>query len=163
MPTDTPTATAEPTNVAVGYIEGIVDLQARRDESGAIVSAGAYWTVTSSHGTYALVVPPGLHTVTVSRPGYLTATRQAEVGEGRGILLPRLKLRSGDLVDGGGPDALVDQADLDYLTGCFGRCRSQGSDPGLDLADLTDDGCVDLFDLVAVASNWHRGPGLQEW
>ncbi len=163
-PVPPPTATATPPDPSPGYIEGVVKLQARGDASGVLVVAGPYQTTTVRSGTFALVVPPGRYEVSVAYPGYLPASREEiVVGEGDSVVLPRLRLLSGNLSDAPDSTGTVDESDLAFLEQHFERWGSEDPDGDATRADLTGDGRVDLFDLVAVTSNWRKQGRDHRW
>lgn len=166
IPTSTPTQTATPTETpaATPYITGVVDLQARADNSGAVVSAGPYLVTTDSEGVYLLPLPPGVYTVTVSCDGYLKASKAGVVVEGTGKhTLPSLKLWSGNPVNVGGSANYVSTADLELVEELLDQAAPGGPDEDSHRADFNRDGIVDLLDLVAVASNWHKRASDYDW
>ncbi len=164
-PTFTPPSTPIPTHTpSPGYIEGVVKLQARGDSSDVLVVAGPLQTTTARGGSFALVVAPGSYRVTVSYPGYLSASREEiVVGEGESVVLPKLKLLSGNLSDAPDSTGTVDESDLAFLEQHFERRGSGDPDGDATRADLTSDGRVDLFDLVAVTSNWRKQGRDHRW
>lgn len=164
-PTFTPPSTPIPTHTpSMGYIEGVVKLQARGDSSDVLVVAGPLQTTTARGGSFALVVAPGSYRVTVSYPGYLSASREEiVVGEGESVVLPKLKLLSGNLSDAPDSTGTVDESDLAFLEQHFEQRGSGDPDGDATRADLTSDGRVDLFDLVAVTSNWRKQGRDHRW
>ena len=168
VPTDTPVPQPSPTATlgppVPGYIEGVVRLQARGDHSGVVVTAGSHQSTTASAGSYSLSVPPGSYRVTASYQGYLIANRdKVVVGAADSVVLPPLKLLSGNLVDSGSSAGLVDEADRAFLEEHFGPRVSEDPSGHATLADLTADGRVDLFDLVALTSNWGKQGKDYRW
>lgn len=150
--------------VVRSYVRGTVDLQARSDDSGAVVSAGLYSTTTDPAGSYLLVVPPGVYAVTVSSDGYLTAGKiDVVAGQTDGATLPPLKLLSGNLVNAGGSANYVSDADLEYVAALLGQASAGNPADDSFRADINRDGVVDIYDLVAVASNWHRRSSDYYW
>lgn len=163
-PTATGTATVTSTPTALPKISGAVDLQARANDGGATVSAGSYSSTTDSSGAYALLLPPGIYTLTVTADGYLSATKAGvAVGEGENLTLPPLKLWSGNLNNAGGSANYVSPADLEFVEALLDQAASSDPSQGSYRADFNRDGVVDLLDLVAVASNWHRRSRDYNW
>ena len=99
--------------VEAPLVQGTVDLQGRENEGGASISFldGSVikgHVTTIADGSYALSPPPGVYTVTVSKEGFLTATRaNVQVEADKVLLLPLVRLLAGD-VDGNGVIELKD-------------------------------------------------------
>jgi hypothetical protein len=158
-------ARAENGQVVVrSFVTGVLDLQAREDDSGATVSAGPYSTTTAPDGSYTLLLPPGSHQVTASLEDYLPASKAGVVvGAEEGSSLHYLRLRSGNLLNAGGSYNYISVADTDLVLAYFAAPRR--GRPGEDSyrADITLDGFVDVYDLVAVTSNWHMRASDYGW
>ena len=163
-PTSTPTGTPVATPVTSTYIDGVVKLQARGDHSGVDVVVSLYRTTSAPTGAFALAVAPGVYQVSLSHRGYLTASHgEVAVGDGDSLTLPRLELLSGNLVDTEASADAVDEADLAFLVEHFGLRSPEDPDGHAAVADLTDDGLVDLYDLVALTSNWGKNGREHGW
>ena len=142
----------------------MVDLQARGDDGGVKVQAGAYSTTTAPNGAFVLMLPPGVYTLSAYYDGYLEASRtNVIVRDGDVIDIPIIKLWSGNLNNVGGSSNYISTADIELLESLLDLAAS--SDP-LDnsyRADFNQDGVVDLLDLVAVATNWHKRSRDYSW
>ena len=180
LPTNTPTATSSatptrtpsstltptliPTPTPMPRVVGMVDLQARGDDGGVKVQAGAYSTTTAPNGAFVLMLPPGVYTLSAYYDGYLEASRtNVIVRDGDVIDIPIIKLWSGNLNNVGGSSNYISTADIELLESLLDLAAS--SDP-LDnsyRADFNRDGVVDLLDLVAVATNWHKRSRDYSW
>ncbi len=163
-PTATGTPSAMPTATAMASLRGRVDLQARTSDAEATVAAGSYSTTTDALGFFTLWVAPGSYTVTITRDGYLAASKtNVSVGNGDSVDLPLLRLWSGNLNNDGGSVNYVSMADLEFVERLLDQPASVT--PGEDSyrADLNQDGVVDLLDLVTVAINWHRRSSDYLW
>jgi len=115
----------------------------------------AVQTTPSAAGSYSLRVAPGTYQVRASHRGYLTAIRDGvSVTAGKTATMAPLTLMSGELSEEMSSAGVVDAADLAFVE------RYYGQRPAAELvgeaadADINRDGVVDLYDLVAVTSNW---------
>ena len=146
--------------IALATITGRVDLQGRRDDSGARVEAAGASATTDTEGRFSLTVPAGEHVVTVTVPGYLvtqtavgTNAQGGAAGGASSVSLPAVLLLGGDT----NHDGKVNLGDLVIVAANYGTTPPK--DPR---ADLNADGSVGLTDLVLVAANYGR-QGIQPW
>jgi hypothetical protein len=140
-----------------GILMGRVILERRPGNGGAIVCVEALCTRGAEDGTFVLPnVPPGRQTVAVSRESYLRTWREVQVPDGL-LVLPDVTLLAGD-VNG---DDHIEQFDAMSLGFAW---NSTPMDPQWDgRADITDDGSVNILDMVGVQFNWDAGaPGPWE-
>lgn len=127
-------------------VSGQVQLQARSHYGGIVISAGEYSTTTGEQGLFSLTLPPGLHQVVASYPGYLPASRtdfsidMVETASAGTVLL-----LGGDIAPEYGA---IDLQDLAQVAASF------NSNDGA--ADVTGDGIVDIYDLALVGRNYGR-------
>ena len=110
---------------------------------------------TGIDGAYLLMdVPSGLQTIVARRQSYLRTWRQVAVPAGQTILLPGVTLLGGDI----GGDDLISEADAASIVAAWNT--TSGSPDWSAEADVTDDGEVNLLDIVAVEYNWgQQAPG----
>ncbi len=114
----------------------------------ATVASGAYsWTKTSVGNG----VAKGNYTATVTRRGYLNATKSITVGTSD-LTLTTPTLLGGD-VNG---DQSVSESDLTAVGGAFGTTITADTGP-----DINGDGYVNILDLVLVGSNY--GSSTSVW
>jgi len=100
----------------------------------------------------------------VTRDGYLAASKAGvSVGNGDSVGLPHLRLRSGNLNNSGGSVNYISTADLEFVERLLDQPASVTPGEDSHRADFNQDGVVDLLDLVAVASNWHRRSSDYLW
>lgn len=152
-PTATPTATGAPGN---GNIAGVVLMQGRDSHGGASISVDATpVATTAADGSFNVTdVPAGVHSLSASHQGYLTAENSSvSVASGSTTNLPEVTLVGGDAVY----DGIVNIFDLVMVGVHFGE--SPPSDPR---ADINEDGRVNIFDLVLVGINYGK-TGPTEW
>ena len=133
---------------AAGVISGRVVLERRASNAGAQVCVGDHCTNSAADGSYVLAdVPPGLQTVFVRRESYLTTFRQVNVPP-EPVGLPEVTLLGGDI----NQDDRIEQFDA-MSAGLAWNATSM--DPQWDRrADITDDGNVNVLDMVAIQFNW---------
>jgi len=152
-PTPTPTATGTP---GTGTIASVVMLQARTDHSGAIISVDATPVATTAvDGSFSATgVSPGIHTVTASHPGYLSAENDSvPVASGVTTTLLNVTLPGGDTDN----DGIVNIFDLVRVGVHYHE--HPPSDPR---ADINGDGQVNIFDLTMIGVNYGR-TGPTDW
>jgi hypothetical protein len=157
-PTQTPTTTPTPTPTttpASGSISGKVILERRASNAGAIVAVDGLSATTAVDGSFAIAnVPPGNHTISVSRMSYLRTWRDVTLTAGETLVLPDVTLLGGDV----NQDDRIEAADGVLVS------LAWNSTPALahwdERADITDDNNVNILDMVAVQFNWDRtAPG----
>ncbi|MFQ5595740.1 MAG: carboxypeptidase regulatory-like domain-containing protein, partial [Anaerolineae bacterium] len=151
-PSPTPTMTETP---AAGIVQGRVILERRASNAGAEVEAAGRIASTNADGDYALTqIPAGTHNITSRHQSYLRTWRSADVPAGQTLALPDLTLLAGDLDQ----DDHIEQADAELISEAW---NSTSDAPNWDeRADITDDGAVNILDMVAVQFNWdQRAPG----
>jgi hypothetical protein len=139
---------------AAGDLTGNVILERRDSYAGAEVCVGAICTTTADDGLYTLSnVPPGAQTVEVTRMSYLRTSRPVNVPIGV-LTLPDVTLLGGDV----NQDGHIEQFDAMSMGLAW---NSTPADPNWDeRADVTDDGNVNILDMVAVQFNWDQmAPG----
>jgi hypothetical protein len=139
-----------------GFLEGIVDLQGRSDESGAEVCA---WqedmevdcTITDAAGNYSLSPPAGTYEVRIEMARYLDAEKaNVEVSTGNTTILTLVTLLGGDCND----ECIVNILDLSFMGFRFG---SNDGDPIWDeRADINNDGTINILDLTAAGVNYNK-------
>ena len=100
-------------------------------------------------GDYAVEgVPSGEHVIDVRHPSYLRSRRAFAVSAGETLALPDVTLLGGDV----NQDDVIDYLDADVV---FYAWNSAPADPHWNgAADVTDDGAVNVLDMVAVQYNW---------
>jgi len=140
----------------------ILERRGSSNNAGAEVCVETTCFTMGDDGTYTLDDLPKSGTVTVSRASYL-GSAYAYDGEGGGrmsrsakgvaqeeITLPDVTLLGGDI----NQDDIIDIKDA--VQAGAARNSTEG-DPNWDaLADITDDGNVNLLDMVAVQANWNQ-------
>ena len=139
-----------------GFLEGMVDLQGRSDESGAEVCAwqGGVEVVcktTDAAGNYSFTLSEGTCDVTVEMARYLDAEKfGVTVVFGQTATLCRVILLCGDVND----DDVINILDLSFIGYRFGWCEG---DPGWDpRADCNNDGCINILDITGVGVNFNK-------
>lgn len=170
-PTLTPTATATPTvtntptpsatftatateTPAVGSLHGRVHLERRAGSAGAQVAAGDRTVVTDDEAHYALAdLPPGPVELSITHPGFLRLTLTVEAVAGDDVAAPDVTLMGGHVDQ----DGHVFENDPALVISAM---KVEPVDQEWYLArDITGDGVVDVWDLVAVHYNWgERAP-----
>ena len=102
----------------------------------------------SLDGTFTLTLPAGTYTAVASASGFLKAQASVTITSGDTTTLSTIKLPAGD-IDGSG---VIDQ--FDALT--IGM-NYNAADPSV--ADLNNDGIINVLDLEALAGNYRKtGP-----
>lgn len=168
-PTSASVPTATPFILDPGYIDGKVWLQAREDATGVEITVRLGDVVVAqatpcSAPSYSLKLEPGTYQLRVSREGYLAAVHEGvSVERGKTATMEPLILMSGELSSDPGSKGVVDEADRDLLAGHFGKRRPVEPTWEAAPADINGDGVVDLFDLVAVTSNWLKTESDYGW
>ena len=140
---------------ATGTVSGKVILERRASNAGASVAVDGLSATTPEDGSYTVAsVPPGEHTVSVSRMSYLRTWREVTVTAGETLNLPDVTLLGGDV----NKDDHIDHADGILIGQAW---NSTPTSPRWDeRADITDDDAVNILDMVAVYFNWdQRAPG----
>jgi len=136
-------------------VSGVVDLQGRGDDSGAVVTfpvgpryAGESDT-TDLWGRYdfADVTDADYISVTVEMERYLDAAAEVTVS-GDNMTLNTVVLLGGDAND----DDYINIQDLSIIGGQFGNTV----DPATVTADINYDGVVNILDLVLAGGNYHE-------
>ena len=110
---------------------------------------------TAASGEYSLAeVPPGTYTIAVRRQSYLRTWRSVTVVAGHTLTLPDVTLLGGDI----NQDDVIDLVDANLIGQAW---NSTPASPNWDgRADITDDGAVNILDMVAVQFNWDEAaPG----
>jgi hypothetical protein len=157
-PTPTQTLTPTPTGTSplpTGGLSGRVILERRSSNAGAIVSVDGASQAANPDGSYLVSnLSAGVHTITITRPGYLSSWREVTVISGQTTVLPDLTMLAGDI----NQDGYIEVADAELIAYAWNAL------PGLprwdSRADLTDDGQINILDMVAVQFNWSRqAPG----
>lgn len=139
----------------VGGLQGVVDLQGRSNESGAVVTivgAGGYSASTTTNAVGAWQfgnVPAGSYQVNIEMARYLDAQKTGVVVS-NGVVTPlaSVKLLGGDTND----DDHVEIGDLSTIGGKFGTTVN----PLTETADINADGEVNILDLVLAAGNYDK-------
>ncbi|MBE0670786.1 MAG: peptidoglycan DD-metalloendopeptidase family protein [Anaerolineales bacterium] len=103
----------------------------------------------NADGTFSLTAPAGVYTVIASAPGFLNAQGSATLINGNNTIMPIVSLPAGD-IDGNG---VIDQ--FDALT--IGM-NYNASSPAV--ADLNNDGIINVLDLELLAANYRRSGAL---
>ncbi|HOU24761.1 MAG TPA: right-handed parallel beta-helix repeat-containing protein, partial [Anaerolineae bacterium] len=138
-------------------LSGIVDLQGRDNDSGAVVTAGpgtlygnSYGPVTTnSWGNYALSsMVYDTYQVRIEMARYLDAYATYEV-KGGTLVLKKVKLLGGDAVE----DDTIDVLDASFIGARFGTVPLEDLDKQ---ADINADGVVDILDLVLMGGNYGK-------
>ena len=127
-------------------------LDGRSNHAGALILAepGGYSTLTGSAGDYILgPLPPGMYFVDVEMDSYLRAgEREFQVVAGQVTTLPPVVLLGGEC---NGDDA-INIVDAGTVSFSFGL---HAGEPGFNpLADINNDGIVDIYDLVMIGNNF---------
>jgi len=135
-------------------VAGKVILERRTSNAGTQVCLDGDCVITSDDGSYGFdEVMPGTYTVTASHPSYLRSWRAVSFTE-ESILLPDVTLLGGDV----NQDNHIDLTDANLIGQAF---NSTPEDASWDeRADITNDGTVNILDMVAVQFNWDKtAPG----
>jgi len=134
-------------------VSGVVDLQGRANDSGAVVTfpAGVLYPggtdTTDSWGRYDFAgVTDGSYLVTIEMARYLDASATVSVA-GDTLTLNTVMLLGGDAND----SDKIDISDLSIIGGQFGKSGSGITDPR---ADINNDNTVDILDIVLAAGNY---------
>ncbi|MBC7265227.1 MAG: right-handed parallel beta-helix repeat-containing protein [Chloroflexi bacterium] len=136
-------------------VSGVVDLQGRDNDSGAVVDPEPGQTygydpapyTTGAWGTYSFAnMTDDTYKFTVEMTRYLDAYKDVVVG-GETLDLGTVKLLGGDADD----SDTIDISDLTIIGGQFGKSGSDITDPR---ADINADNMVDILDLVLAAGNY---------
>lgn len=138
-------------------VAGQVELERRTSNAGAQVCVGANCATTDETGNYSLSDILLGQEVGVTHPSYLRTTRTLSdppAAVGGTLSLPDLTLLGGD----------VDQNDRIFVNDGALVGMAMDTDPVPEswyhVRDITDDGVVDILDMVAVQFNWDtRAPG----
>jgi hypothetical protein len=141
-----------------GTIRGRVILERRTGNAGAQVEVAGQVVTTGASGEYSLAeVPPGIHTIIVRRQSYLRTWRLVTVAAGQTLTLSDVTLLGGDI----NQDDVIDLVDANLIGQAW---NSTSASPNWDeRADITDDGAVNILDMVAVQFNWDEvAPGPWE-
>ncbi len=135
-------------------VSGVVDLQGRSNDSGAVVTfpAGILYAggtdTTDSWGRYDFAgVTDGSYLVTIEMARYLDASATVNVA-GDTLVLNTVVLLGGDVND----SDEVDISDLSSIGGKFGQSVNPATTP----EDINYDGVVDILDLVLAAGNYTK-------
>jgi hypothetical protein len=140
---------------ATGTVSGNVILERRDSNAGATVTVDGLSATTPEDGSYTVAnVPPGDHTVSVSRMSYLRTWREVTVTAGETLSLPDVTLLGGDV----NQDDYIHNADQNLIGQAW---NTTPADLDWDArADITDDDNVNVLDMVAVQFNWgQEAPG----
>jgi len=141
----------------MGELTGQVILERRASNAGATICAGDLCTITGGDGFYYLADPrPSPKPVEIKRESYLRTWREVDVPVGP-LELPEVTLLAGD-VNG---DDHIEQFDAMSLGFAWNGTPMDMHWDGR--ADITDDGNVNILDMVGVQFNWdERAPGPWE-
>ena len=133
---------------STGGVTGRVILERRTSSAEATVCIDGICANTAADGSYTIPdIPPGPYTATASRMSYLRSWREENVPLGL-VTLPDVTLLGGDV----NQDDAIEQFDAMSLGFAW---NSTPMDPHWDeRADVTDDGNVNILDMVAVQFNW---------
>jgi hypothetical protein len=138
-------------------VQGVVDLQGRDNDSGALVdpsTGGTYGynpapVTTGSWGTYSFSnMTDDTYTFTIEMARYLDASAVVVVG-GDTKTLNKVVLLGGDATD----DDHIDISDAGIIGGQFGRSGGGITDTR---ADINNDNMVDILDLVLMGGNYEK-------
>ncbi len=138
-------------------VSGVVDLQGRDNDSGAVVDplAGVTYgydpapVTTGPWGTFSFTnMTDDTYTFTVEMARYLDASAEVVVA-GDTMTLNKVILLGGDAND----DDVIDILDAGIIGGQFGRAGAGITDPR---ADINADNEVDILDLVLMGGNYSR-------
>ena len=138
----------------LGLLQGQVELQGRRNHSGAEVCVedgfgSQTCALTDAGGYYAFWLPTGLYTVTVEKLPYLGGVKHdVPVSDGNTTRLAQVKLLGGDAVD----DGHVNIQDLAKMGGLYLSFCGDGSYQPQ--ADVNADCVVDIRDMVIAGANF---------
>ena len=134
-------------------VDGVVDLQGRDDDSGAVVdpAAGAVYGwdavayTTGAWGAYTFAnMTDDTYVISIEMPRYLDASASVSVS-GDNQSLSTVILFGGDAND----DDIIDVSDATIIGGEFGHT------PPVDArSDINNDGTVDILDLVLMGGNY---------
>ncbi len=151
-PSPTPTPTSTP---AYGTVRGRVILERRSSSAGANVEIAGQTAITDASGEFTVdEVPAGTHTITIRCQSYLRTWRAVTVPAGGTVDLPNVTLLAGDVDQ----DGLVEAADGELVGLAWDS--TAGLPTWDERCDVTDDGVVNILDMVAVQFNWNRtAPG----
>jgi hypothetical protein len=138
-------------------VNGVVDLQGRDNDAGAVVdpSAGVAYgydpapVTTGSWGTYSFSnMTDDSYMFTIEMPRYLDASVVVVVS-GETKTLNKVVLLGGDATD----DDHIDISDAGIIGGQFGRSGGGITDTR---ADINNDNMVDILDLVLMGGNYEK-------
>lgn len=143
-PTPTPLPDGTLTGKVIASKPVIIDLYDLEDMLIKTVS-------TNPDGTFTLTAPAGTYTTVASSSGFLNAQASVTLTGGTTLTLTTIHLPAGD-IDGSG---VIDQ--FDALTIGMNYNSAQPS-----VADLNNDGIINVLDLEALAGNY-RKTGPVDW
>lgn len=129
-------------------VTGRVILERRTSNSGTQVCLNGGCVVTADDGSYSFDdVTPGTYTLTAVHVSYLRSWRTVSVPEGL-LTVPDLILLGGDI----NQDDHIGLADANLVGQAWNGTPGDASWD--ERADVTDDGFVNILDLVAIQFNW---------
>lgn len=135
-------------------VRGRVLLERRASNAGAEVCLGLRCVATGADGTFALEGATAGATLAVRHPSYLMTTRTLPPAPPTELVLPPVTLVAGDLNQDGKVE--VDDAAM------IGQRLNVRHDPArpdplwLAACDITDDGVIDIRDMVGVQYNLRK-------
>lgn len=136
-------------------LHGQVQLQGNRDYRQVTVTIATRQVETNSNGEFELEVA-GPYVLTATASGYLGARVEvepmAEASPSSSIFnLGSVTLLAGDVTG----DNRIDLTDLTFIADHLGTPD--------ELADLNDDGLVDILDLALAAANYGQNGPITQW
>jgi hypothetical protein len=132
-----------------------VILERRASNAGAVIEIAGQLVTTGAAGDLLVTgVPTGTQLITIRRDGFLRTWRQVDVVADQTLNLPDVTLLGGD-VNG---DDTIDQYDAASISVAWNA--TSGNANWNARADITDDGHINVLDIIAVQYNWEReAPG----
>jgi len=113
------------------------------------VEAGGQQITTGLNGQYLLInLPAGEVTITIHRQSYLRTWKVVAILSGQTTILPDVTLLAGDI----NQDGVIELADLNLIGQAWNATSSSSNwNPA---ADITNNGIINILDMVAVSFNW---------
>lgn len=151
--TVTPSEPATPAFTATAVFDGLLSGQVIASRAVTIHvydEANTLITTATVHvdSSFALPIPPGRYAVLATAPGFLRAHGNVTITNGNTLILPVIHLLPGDIDNNNAIDA------LDALTIGMNYNFSTPT-----IADLNNDGTINVLDLELLARNYRRtGP-----
>lgn len=147
MSTPTPTASLPPSVTMVqGRVFAGKPVTIRLYNADNSIAAS---TLANMDGSFSLNVASGLYTISAIAEGCLSAQGSVTIATGNTSVMPAITLPAGD-IDGNG---VIDQFDAMTIGMSYGTAFPA-------VADLNNDGTINVLDLELLAANYHKSGAL---